>query len=434
MVRLMSRQVLGGLLLAMLSAGAVRSAPPGPGAAAGEPGTLPPTAPTGFLLQPAAVVPAPTSLAFSPDGATLYVSSLGGAVFAFPVLGGVALGPPVPFLDNLSSPLGVLATDDAVFVSVLVAGGERDTGAVLRARDDNGDLVADTVDTVIGGLPVGRHNTNGLAIGPDGLLYIANGNATDSGFHEEGGPAEVRPWSGSLLRVDPSATGLTPTPTMVVATGWRNIYDVAFAPAHHPTLPSGLAAVPMNGPDGVEYAQADGSTKLRPAAEDTLSLLDVTDGMIEHFGFPWCLYDRDNGGLRGFTQDPAEGTCDPLPADALAGLAGPVERARPAALFGLHVSANGLAFNPGTNFPAAMNGDLFVAEFGNFSGDETVGHKIVRVRFTAKGHKVAAIEDFMTGGLPLDVTFAADGAMWVADFSGQILRVSAAPGGGLALE
>jgi glucose/arabinose dehydrogenase len=215
---------------------------------------------------------------------------------------------------------------------------------------------------------------------------------------------------------------------MVVATGWRNIYDVAFVPPHHPALPAGKAAVPMNGPDGVEYQQPDGSTKQRPAGEDTLSVLDVTDGVIEHYGFPWCLYDRDRNGLRGFTQDPDEGRCDPLPPAAFEGLAGPVEASRPAALFGRHVSADGLAFNPGLNFPAAMTGDLFVCLFGNFFGDETVGHKIVRVSFTRRGQKVTAIQDFMTGGLPLDLTFAPDGAMWIADFSGQILRVSKAPG------
>ncbi len=59
---------------------------------------------------------------------------------------------------------------------------------------------------MISGLPNGRHNTNGLAIGADGMLYITNGNSTDSGFGEEGGAPEVQPYSGSVLRVDPTAT------------------------------------------------------------------------------------------------------------------------------------------------------------------------------------------------------------------------------------
>lgn len=409
------------LVLAVIVSPAARGDPPDAGSRAGEPATFPPSVPAGFLIEPVGTVPTPTSLTFSPDGDTLYVASFaGGSVSAFPVLGGVALGPPVPFLDGLNTPLGVLATADGVFVSVVVNG----AGAVLRAADTNGDRIADTVDTVISGLPIGRHNTNGMAIGPDGMLYVTNGNSTDSGFRAEGGPPEQQPFSGSLLRVDPAATNLTPDPSMVVATGWRNIYDVAFVPRGHPRLPAGMAAVPMNGPDGVAYEQPDGTVKQRPAGEDTLSLFDVTDGVVEHFGFPWCLYDRDNGALRGFAQDPEEGVCDPLPPAASAGLAGPVEASAPAALFGLHVSADGLAFNPDTQFPEDMNGDLFVAQFGNFFGDETVGHKIVRVRFTERGNKVEAISDFMTGGLPLDLTFGPDGSMWVADFGGHLLRVA----------
>jgi hypothetical protein len=259
------------------------------------------------------------------------------------------------------------------------------------------------------------------------MLYVVNGNASDSGFRDEGGGPDIQPYSGSLLRMDPAATDLTPAPGMVVGTGWRNVYDLAFVPAGHPSLTPGLAAVTMNGPDGMSYAQPDGSMKQRPVGEDTLSLLSVTDGVVEHFGFPWCLYDRANGGLTGFTQDPDEGSCAPLPAAASAGLAGSVQRAFPVALFGNHVSANGLAFNPGTNFPAEYNGDLFVTEFGNNpGGTEFAGHKIVRVRFGAAG-EVTGVEDFMGSVAPLDLTFGPDGALWIADLSGLILRVAALP-------
>ncbi len=401
--------------------GAPATAPP-PAASGnpfGSPDTLPPAIPVGFLVLPAAVSITATSLSFSPDGGTLYVASLGGFVFACPVIGGLLAVPPLPFLSNLSQPLGVLATEHGVFVSVAQGG----AGAVLRARDTNGDFMADVTETVISGLPIGRHNTNGLALGPDGMLYVLNGSSSDSGFHAEGGPAETPPYSGSLLRLDPLATGLTPTPAMVVATGFRNPYDLAFVPADHPALAPGHIAVSMNGPDGESYAQADGSSIARPEGEDTLSLLDPGNGVVEHFGFPWCVYSRDNGGLAGFDQDAAEGSCNPLPAKAFSALAGPGVQAHPAALFGGHVSANGLAFNPGTNFPAEYAGDLFVTYFGNNPGETFVGHKIVRVRFGAAG-EVAAIEDFMSSILPLDLTFGPDGALWVADLSGLILRVS----------
>ena len=259
-----------------------------------------------------------------------------------------------------------------------------------------------------------------MAIGPDGLLYITNGSSTDSGFGSEGGEPEVRPYTGSVLRVDPSATNLTPAPGMVVATGLRNIYDIAFVPAGHPAATPGTAkaVVSMNGPDGQTYGNVT-----RPTGEDTLDMFDTADAGVEHFGFPWCLYDRSRGGLAGFTQDPSQGSCSPLPAAASDGLPSPVVPARPSALFGRHVSADGLAFNPGTNFPHADDGDLFVAEFGNFFGNTVTGHKVARVHFDASGD-VATVTDFMTGVVPLDLTFAPDGALWIADLSGVILRVA----------
>lgn len=404
----------------------VAIAPSGSGTE-GDASTLPPSAPVGFSVTPATGVPSPTSLDFSPDGKTLYVASFAGSVFAYPVIGGAALGPPTEFLADLQSPLGVLATQDGVFVSDLEPAeeeGGRDTGEVLRARDDDGDGAAEVVEQVIGGLPIGRHNTNGMAIGPDEQLYITNGNSTDSGFGAEGGPPEEPPYSGSLLRVDPTATGLTPQPEMVVGTGWRNVYDVAFFPEGHPSVSEGehLAAVPMNGPDGQTYS---GTT--RPRGEDTLSLLDVNDDVVEHFGFPWCLYDRDEGGLDGFTQDPDEGPCPPDEEDLTLGFPedATVEFRTPSALFGMHVSADGLAFNPGTSLPSAYDHDLFVAEFGNFFGDEAVGHKVVRVTFDDATGDVASVEDFLTGMLPLDLVFGPDGAMWVADLGGTVYRVAA---------
>jgi glucose/arabinose dehydrogenase len=409
------RTRLAGCILAIaLVTGGAAADPAGPAE------TLPPSVPVGFTITPAALSLTATSLAFSPDGGTLYVTSLLGRVFRMPVVGGVVAGPPTVFVEGLNQPLGVVATEDAVFIADSVLGTPRSLGLVLRATDADGTGAADAVETVISELPNGRHNTNGMAIGADGMLYITNGNSTDSGFADEGGAPEVRPYSGSVLRVDPAATNLTPSPEMVVATGWRNIYDIAFLPSSHPAATPGTmkAAVPMNGPDGLQYPAA-----LRPAGEDTLSIFDAASDAVEHFGFPWCLYDRANGGLNGFMQDASQGACDPLPAAASNGLATPVLQAKPSALFGLHVSANGLAFNPNTSFPADNDHDLFVAEFGNFFGNTPVGHKVVRVRFAADG-SVSAVEDFMTGILPLDLTFAPDGALWVADTTGLIYRIA----------
>lgn len=400
----------------------------------GDRETLPPSAPPGWLITAPAAAEAPTALAFDETGETLYVTSLLGHVYAYPVIGGRVAGPPTEFLSDLNMPLGIEWTEHGVFVSDVEAGEERDHGLVLRANDTTGDGVADEVETVISGLPNGRHNTNGLALGPgpgpgrgqpmdeedaprppawpppgrpQEMLYIANGNSTDSGFGEEGGPPEVRPWSGSVLRVPPTATGLTPEDAEVVATGFRNIFDLAFYPGTSELF------IPENGPDGQTY---DGTE--RPEGEDSLQRTDVTDSTVTHHGFPWCLYDRDRGGLSGFTQDPAEGDCDDLPPEAFEGLREQdVEQAFPVALFGMHVSANGLGFDPDPG-----HRDLYVAEWGNLFETTSAGRKVVRVSFDAD-REVTGVEDFMNGIAPLGLTFAPDGAMWVADFGGPIYRL-----------
>jgi len=383
--------------------------------------TIPPSVPVGFAVTVAGVSPTATSLAFSPDGRALYVAAGEvGRVLRYRVIGGVLAGPPTVFLDGLTQPLGVLATATAVYVSDAVSSSTAIKGIVYRAQDRNGDGKADTRQVVIKNLPNGRHNTNGMAIGPDGMLYVTNGSSTDSGFGAEGGPAEVPPYTGSVLRVPPTASNLVPSPEMVVATGLRNIYDIAFFPAGHPAARPGTvrAVVSMNGPDGMVY-----NGRPRPAGEDTLDEFDTADGVVDHFGFPWCLYSRARGGLAGFTQDASRGSCATLPAAAFTGLVGPAARSRPSALFGLHVSADGIAFNPNKNFPKTYDGDLFVAEFGNFYGNTPSGHKVVRVHYGSTG-AVASVTNFMSGVLPLDLTFAPDGALWIADLSGVILRVA----------
>jgi glucose/arabinose dehydrogenase len=379
---------------------------------------LPPSVPKGFTISVVGVVDAPTSLSFGPTGKTLFVANAVSQIFSLPVLGrGLALGPPLRFLGGLDQPLGVVATNQGVFVSSHMST-DTPQGEVLRARDTNGDGIANSVTPVLTNLPLGAHATNGLALGHDGMMYVANGNANYTGFGAEGGRRDTPPYSGSILRFRPDASNLKPSPSMVVATGFRNPYDLAFFPTHHPAVRNGqnLAAVSMNGPDGGTY-----NGRYRPVGEDTLSVFDAANATVEHFGFPYCVYERNRGGLAGFPQAPEEGPCNPLPAKAYTGLVGPTVQAKPSVLFGDHVSSDGLAFNPGTNFPSAYNNDLFVAEWGAAGN---AGHKVVRVHFDKSG-RVASVTDFLTGVLPLDLTFAPDGSLYVADMAGPIYRIAA---------
>ncbi|MBI4258963.1 MAG: hypothetical protein HY658_00195 [Actinobacteria bacterium] len=385
------------------------------------------TVPSGFAVTTFAPTGGPpTSLAWGPDTrdpnrTRLYVAVLtgpgGGRVLAIDDAGGVGIVS--TFATGFSSPLGVLvAPDGTVFVSDSEGPrdgpfGNRPYGRVWRLRDTDADGVADRRELVLKDLPNGRHNTNGMALGPDGLLYVTNGNSTDDGV--EGGEPEALPWSGSVIRVDPGAREISPASPgarrMLVATGMRNLFDVAFSP-----VDPELLFVPMNGVD--DARQGDPPTGQLEDSDDLLFATDTGDGRVDDFGFPSCLYNvARQGDLEPYDNPNPEtvetfGPC-------------PVKRVpRPAASFGLHPSADGLAFQATGAWGEDFRDDLFVAEFGNFFGDEVTGHRIVRVELDAEGRNVTGISDFLTGITPLDVTFDAGGTMYVADFAaGLILRV-----------
>ena len=369
---------------------------------------------------------APSSLDFGRDtrdgkGLRLYVADfLEGRILAIDDVGGVGAEQQV-FADGLDGPLGIVVGKGG---SVFVADSEgprkgpfgfRPYGRVWRLRDTNRDGVADKRNVVLKDLPNGRHNTNGLAFGPDGMLYVTNGNSTDDGV--EGGEAEVMPWSGSVVRVSPRAKRRSITDLKrrraLVAFGWRNVYDLAFSPYDRSKL-----FVPMNGLDDARKGST-GENPIDPNLADSDDLLyatDINDRKIDNFGFPSCLYNKEKrGNLRPFDNPNPDtikrfGRC-------------PKKRVpRPLSSFGLHPSADGLAFQTTKGWGPEYRNDLFVAEWGSLFG-APAGHKVVRVELSPNGKRVVAQHDFLSTDLPIDVVFDNSGAMFVADFSGSIFKV-----------
>jgi glucose/arabinose dehydrogenase len=402
--------LLAGLLATTVPATASGIEPPGPG----------------FIVTPFSVTGgAPTSVSVGPDtrdksSERVYVTDyVAGEVLAIDDLGGVG-APPETFATGFSSPLGVFAAPDG---TVYVADSEtaregpfgfRPYGRVWRVRDTDKDGVADKKEVAVKDLPNGRHNTNGMAIGPDGLLYIANGNATDDGV--EGGESEIEPWSGSVIRVPRGAKNLSAgklPKKALVATGMRNVYDVAFSPKN-----KSLLFLPTNGTDDAREGST-GENPVDPNLEDSDDLLyatNVRDKRADDFGFPSCLYNlAERGNLKPYTNPNKDvvkefGKC-------------PKNVVRPVASFGLHVSADGLAFQNTGAWGGDYKNDLFVAEWGSLFGNPS-GHKVVRVELDKSGRKVVSQSDFLELDLPIDLDFDKSGSMYVADFSGTIFRVA----------
>jgi len=350
-------------------------------------------------------VPTPTSLAFTPAGDALYVTSWAlGSVFRLPVLPGGLLGPAVEHATGFESPLGV-AVDEAGTLYVADSypstrpGRDRD-GRVWALPPSGGDA-GSVGSVVVSELPNGRHSTNNLLV-HGGRLYVTNGNSTDDGV--SGGQPEEPPWSGALLSVPLSGRGLTPSSSAVVveATGMRNLYDVAIRPGTRE------AWIATNGPDALD-----------PFGEDLLLRATVSDPAdtawtADDFGFPGCVY-RDGGdGSAVVGQNPAVASTHPCP---------PAHRP-PEQLLGLHVSADGVAFGPGPQ-SGFWGADLFVAEFGSFNG--VTGHKVVRVPVDAAGGSGRPV-DFFVGAAPLDLAFGPPGTgLYVADFATGQLTLLRAP-------
>ena len=380
----------------------------------------------GFVVTPyAATSGVPTSLAFArargDQPARLYVTDfLEGTVLAIEDIAGIGSEPDV-FADGFRSPLGVVAAPDgSLYVADAEAArqghfGLRVYGRVWRVLDTDGDGTADKKYVVLKDLPNGRHNTNGLAFGPDGMLYVANGNSTDDGV--EGGETEIVPWSGSVVRVDPGARNVSlvdlPRKKTLVAHGWRNVYDLAFSPFDPTKL-----FIPMNGVDDARQGST-GENPIDPELEDSddlLYLTDMNDRKTDDFGFPQCLYNVAR-------QDGLSPYDNPNP-DVIEQF-GKCPRSRvplPVASFGLHPSANGLAFQTSGAWGEEYRNNLFVTEWGNLFGPPA-GHKVVRVQLDAAGNKVTSMSDFLELDFPLDVVFDDGGVMYVADFTGTIFKV-----------
>ena len=70
------------------------------------------------------------------------------------------------------APLGLLHHEDTLYVS--------HRGSITALVDSDGDGQVDDIETIVSDLPVGIHQNNGLAVGPDGKMYLTLGSTCNA--------------------------------------------------------------------------------------------------------------------------------------------------------------------------------------------------------------------------------------------------------------
>jgi glucose/arabinose dehydrogenase len=235
-------------------------------------------------------------------------------------------------------------------------------GALWRVRVDGRRAIVPK-------LPFGRHQQDNVVL-RGGRLYFGSGSTCDV-------CREKSRLSAAVLSVRPDGGDLR-----VVSRGLRN--------------PFGLA---VDAETGKLYASVNERDELG-ANEPAETVVEIRQG--RRFGWPACRpsYTRKRllGSCRGVT--PPLGYLEP------------------------HSSADGLVVYRGDSFPTRFQGNLFVAEWGEYLARRH-GRKLTRV--VLRPGRPAAVSSFATGfDHPIAVTLDPLGALLVADYGrGVVYRIQA---------
>jgi glucose/arabinose dehydrogenase len=372
--------------------------------------------PAGYRIEVVATgLTLPTGVAFD-DSGRVYVTEAGyayGELWTTPRLVRVERdGRITQIAAGSGAPWNGLAFANGAFY--VAAAGHREGGRIIRIGLDG------TTTTVVDSLPsFGDHHTNGPVAGADGFLYFGQGTATNAGvvgldnyefgwlrrnlsFHDIPcrdvrlagrnyttpnplTPADDRTSTGAFVPFGTSTTpgqvvrGRVPCagavmrvrasggPPELVAWGLRNPFGLAFAPDGRLFVTEN--SFDVRGSRGV-FGTGDVLYRIEPGA---------------WYGWPDFHAGRSLADTQWY-KPPGE----PAPGHVLA--THPGTPPAPAALLGVHASANGLDFSRSAAFGHV--GEAFIALFGDMAPGvgkvlSPVGFKVVRVNVST-----GVVEDF----------------------------------------
>lgn len=277
-------------------------------------------------------------------------------------------GERIPFIDQLDKPHGIDFHEGWFYIA--------EEGRVIRVRDDNNDLIADTeAREVLIDLPRGGHFTRTVKI-HDNSLFLSVGSSCNVCVEEDERRAAI------------TRCNLDGSECSVFASGLRNAVGFVF----HPVT-------------GQLYATDNG----RDWLGDDLPPEEIN--LVErgrNYGWPLCYGKRIHDTDFDKNENPCEDTVPPF-----------VEMQA-------HSAPLGLAFYTGEMFPKEYKGDLFVAYHGSWNRGVPTGYKIVRIDMDTR-----EVSDFATGwlqgvnvlGRPVDIIVWEGDLLVSDDNAGKIYRI-----------
>jgi len=324
------------------------------------------------------------------------------------------------YTSGLNSPrMMALGPDGLLYVA------ERGAGRVVRLRDANLDGAADGIEVVAKGI----NQPNSLAFAPDGSLYVAETTRVWRLSQPDG--QGVYQQREEVIKGLPGGGHATRT-LLFSPDGTALFVSIGSSCNICQESDSRRATIMKFNPDGSGgqvYASglrnAVGIT-FRPDTQE----LWATDNGRDNLGDtlpPETVYKITEGGNYGWPYCHAGRIIDPDfgSAQSCQGIQAPVIE------MAAHMAPLGLAFYTGSQFPPEYQGSLFIALHGSWNSSVPVGYKIMRAAVSAG--QVGPAEDFASGwlradgsvwGRPVDIVNAPDGSLFVSDdLGGNIYRI-----------